>query len=358
MAKDYYDILGVSKDADQEEIKKAFRKKAHKHHPDKGGDAEKFKEINQAYRVLSDEDKRSQYDRFGEAGTRNGAGFNGNFQGDFGSNFDFGDIFGDIFGGGFRSSSSATQSQRKGESIRINMTITLKEAFTGVVKEKSLKKRNSCGACDGSGAEKKKGYKTCSECDGSGKIKKNQRTIFGSFAQVAICSNCRGAGKIPKKECKECSGQGWVESIKKIKIKIPQGISSGQIIRISGKGHAVGPGGASGDLLVEVSVKSNKFFKRDGKNLHHETKISFSQAVLGGSVEIPTFDEGGDIKKKKLKIPKGSESGKIIKLSGEGMPELSGYGRGDLYVKLKIEVPQKTTRNQRKILKKLEEEEL
>ncbi len=359
MSENYYEILGVSKDASQEEIKKAYRKKAHKHHPDKGGDEEKFKKINRAYQVLSDKEKRERYDRFGKAGGKGGGfgGFSGNYhQGDFGEGFDFGDIFGDIFGGGFGGFSA--QKERKGESIKIDITIDLSQAFTGTTIEKKLKKRNVCNSCSGSGADSGSGLKTCSRCNGKGKTETRKRTFFGTFSQMEICKKCNGTGEIPEKECPECGGEGRVEDIRNINIKIPRGIKSGQTIRVSNKGHAGKRGEKPGDLLVKVRIKKHKIFKRKGDDLYQTTHISFSQAALGGVVKVPIFDQNGDIKDVKLKVPKGSESGKTIRLSGKGMPQLSGYGQGDLYIDLKIKIPKKISKKQKELLKKLKKEGL
>ncbi len=358
MSEDYYDILGVSKDATQDEIKKAYRKKAHKHHPDKGGDEEKFKKINEAYQILSNEEKRKRYDRFGKQGAKGRGGF-GNFQGGFqdaGFNVnDLGDIFGEFFSGGFGGSRSR---KPKAEDIKINLSITLEEAFSGVKKEKSLKKKNECNKCDGSGAKPGSSKKDCEKCNGRGKIKTEKQTIFGSFAQVSTCPTCKGVGEVPEEKCDKCNGKGWKESIKKVNIDIPAGIRSGQTLKVSGEGHSGGLGVISGDLLVEIRVKKDDRFKRKGDHLYYEKKIPFSLAALGGKVKIPTFAEDGKIKQIKLKVPKGSQSGKRIKLSGKGMPKLQGYKRGDLYIDLKIDVPDKLTKNQRQILSKLKEEGL
>ncbi len=358
MSEDYYDILGVSKNASQEEIKKAYRKLAHKHHPDKGGDAERFKKINEAYRILSDQSKRSQYDRFGKAGTNTRSGFGG-YQGDFseGVNFDFGDIFGEFFGGGFGSGFSG-RSTRQGEDIKIDIEINLKEAFTGIEKEKSLKRKVSCGSCSGTGGDPKAGTEKCSNCNGSGKLKKEMSSLFGTTIRVVVCENCHGKGNIPKKECGDCSGSGIVEKIEKVKFNIPAGIENGQTLKVSGKGNVAGKEGVSGDLLVNITVKKDKLFRREGSNLYHDKEISFTKAVFGGSVKIPTFSTDGELKNVKLKIPKGIHSGKIIKLSDKGMPLLSSYKRGDLYVKIKVSIPQKLTGKQKKILKELEKEGL
>ena len=361
MSEDYYDILGVSKDASQDEIKKAYRKKAHEHHPDKGGDEEKFKKINRAYQTLSDEKKRKQYDRFGEAGTKNGGfsgGFNGNFQG---ANFDaddLGDIFGEFFGGGFGGGFSGRSRKPKGQDIRIDIEISLKEAFTGIEKEKSLRKKNRCQTCDGTGAKPGSGTKTCSKCDGSGKVRQEKRTIFGNIAQTARCPQCQGTGEVPKSNCSDCDGEGYQESIKKVKINIPAGIKSGQTLKVSGEGQAAGPGTVPGDLLVDIRVERHDKFKREGDDLYYSAKIDYSLAALGGKAEIPTFNEKGEIKKVKLKVPKGSNSGKRIKLTGKGMTRLNGYKRGDMYVDLKVKVPEKITKKQKELLQKLKEEGL
>ncbi len=360
MSEDYYKILGVSKDADQEEIKKAFRKLAHKHHPDKGGDEEEFKKINEAYRVLSDEKKRKQYDRFGKAGAGKSGfdGFQGNYGGGFGSagfDFnDFGDIFGDIFGGGFSRSQSGSG---RGESIKIDMEITLEEAFSGVKKEKKLNKYTVCSSCKGSGAKDRK-MKTCPDCEGSGKVREERKTLFGTFAQMSVCSSCNGKGQIPKEKCSECGGEGRNREIKTVNIKIPSGIKSGQSIRMSGAGHAGKLGNPAGDLIVSVRIKKDSRFRREGSDLYHQTKITFSQAALGGEVKIPVFQEDGKIKKVSLKIPKGSSSGKTIRLSDKGMSKLQGYGRGDMFIDLQVEVPKKITKKQKNLLKELGKEGL
>ena len=362
MSENYYDILGVSKDASQEEIKKAYRKKAHKHHPDKGGDEEKFKKVNEAYQVLSDKEKRKRYDQFGKAGAKSG-GFKGagGFRGGFGGgNFnaeDLGDIFGEFFSGGFGGGFSGNR-KPKGEDIKINMSITLEEAFTGVEKKKSLKKKNVCEKCKGSGGEPNSGTKTCPECNGAGKIKKEKRTFLGTVMQEVRCSNCNGSGEVPKKDCSKCKGQGWEEEIKKVKINIPAGIKTGQTLKVSGEGQAAGPGTVPGDLLVKIKVEKHNKFDREGDDLYYKANIPYSLAALGGKAEIPTFAKDGSIKKVKLKVPKGSDSGKTIRLSGKGMPKLNGYKRGNLYVDLRVEVPEKTTKEQKEILEKLQEKGL
>ena len=360
MSEDYYDILGISKNASQEEIKKAYRKKAHKHHPDKGGDEEKFKKVNEAYQVLSDEKKRKQYDQFGKAGAKGRSGFGGRegFQGASFNAEDLGDIFGEFFSGGFGGGFSNRARKQKGQDIRIDMEITLEEAFTGVQKKKSLKKKNVCKNCDGSGAKPGAGTKTCDQCNGSGQVKKEKRTIFGNIAQAVKCSKCSGTGEIPKSKCSNCDGRGYNESINKVKINIPSGIKSGQTLKVSGEGQAAGPGTIPGNLLVDIKVKDHKQFKRDGDDLYYSAKINYSLAALGGKAEIPTFNDEGEIKNVKLKVPKGSKSGKRVKLTGKGMPRLNGYKRGDMYVDLKVRVPKKVSKKQKEILQELEKEGL
>ena len=362
MSEDYYDILGVSKDASQDEIKKAYRKKAHKHHPDKGGDEEKFKKVNQAYQVLSDKKKRKQYDQFGKAGAKGrggfgGGGFGGNFQGAEFNAEDLGDIFGEFFSGGFGGGFSGNR-RSKSDSIRIDMSITLEEAFTGTEKKKSLKKKNECKACNGTGGDSDSGTEKCSKCNGNGRIRQEKRTILGNISQTVTCPECKGSGETYKENCSDCSGKGWKEEIKKVKIKIPAGIKSGQTLKVSGEGQAGGPGTVPGDLLVNINVKKHDKFKREDDDLYYKAKIPYSLAALGGKAEIPTFAKDGSIKNVKLKIPKGSNSGKTIRLSGKGMPRLNGYKRGDMYVDLKVRVPEKINKKQEELLQKLEEEGL
>ncbi len=356
MSDDYYEILGVSKSASTDEIKKTYRKLAHKHHPDKGGDESKFKKISEAYRVLSDKSKRENYDRFGKAGVN--SGFNNQGQGhggfDFRNaniNFDFEDIF-DIFG---RSGFSNQKTTRKGRDIKIDLEITLEEAYAGTVVTKALKKKVACDECDGTGAENSD-LKDCPDCQGTGKVKFERQTFFGTSVQMGICKKCSGTGKIPKKICKNCKGNAWTEKIEEIKIEIPSGIDNGQTLKISQKGHASESKGMNGDLYVEVSVKKHSVFKRDRTDLYYDAEISFPEAVLGAELKVPSFDEGGKIKNLKLKVPKGSSSGKIIRISGKGMPELSGYKKGNLFVELKINVPSNITRIQKNLLEELKKE--
>jgi molecular chaperone DnaJ len=373
MAKDYYNILGVSKNASDDEIKKAFRKLAHKYHPDKGGgDEAKFKEANEAYQILSDKQKRAQYDQFGsafEGAGAGGAGFGGfdfsgfsnafrgggpggikfEFEEDAGGGF--GDIFGDIFGREER----GRQRQEKGNDISIDMDITLEEASTGIEKEANIYISSVCSECKGSGAKAGSKIVDCKTCHGAGQIKKERRTILGVFAQMEICQDCQGQGKKPEKNCAKCGGDGKVKENKNIKIKIPAGIASGQTIRLSGQGE-VGfrpTGGKSipGDLYITVHINPHSLFERRNDDIYYKLEINFSQAALGDKVEIPTLQ--GRVK---LKIPSGIQSGKIIKLKDNGLPHLQGRGKGNMFVVVIIKTPEKLSRKQKEILEELNKE--
>ncbi len=364
MSKDYYNILGVSKTASQDEIKKAYRKLAHQHHPDKkGGDEQKFKEANEAYQVLGDAQKRSQYNQFGSsfngAGGGAGGGFggfsdfaeafkNGNFQqagGDFG---DLGDIFGSMFGGGRRGGGAG--GVRKGRDISIDMEVGLEEIFNTTKRTLKINKTNTCSKCQGSGGEPGTAMKNCAKCGGKGKISQQHRTPFGVFAQESLCADCGGAGKTPEKNCSDCRGAGVKQGPQEISLEVPAGIESGTTLRFTGKGEAV-KGGTSGDLYVVVRVKPHKLFERQGSDLFYKLPIKFTQAVLGDSVDIPAID--GDVK---LKIPAGTEAGKMLQLMGKGLPRFHQYGRGDIYVKINVMVPKKLSRRAKKLLEELNNE--
>ena len=368
MAKNYYDILGVAKGADDEEIKKAYRKLAHQHHPDKkGGDEAKFKEINEAYQVLSDKQKRAQYDQFGSTFEGAGAGQGANGFGGFdfsgfggganGFNFegDLGDLFGDIFGGGGARTSRAHQ--EKGRDVAVDIELTLEEALAGVEKEIKLYLSVACTKCGGTGAEAGSKMEKCRTCDGTGYVQKQRRTMFGAFAQNEICSDCQGTGEKPQKKCGKCGGDGRVKEEKIIKIKIPAGIAEGQTIRVSGAGEAgFRPGSgksAAGELYVTAHLKKHSLFERRGDDLIYKLDINFSQAALGDDVMIPTLK--GKIK---LKVPAGIQSGKIIKIGGGGFPHLQGRGAGDMYISVQIATPEKLSRKQRSILEELQKEGL
>ncbi len=362
MAKDYYKILGVAQGASKEEIKKAFHRLAHKHHPHKGGDAKTFKEINEAYRVLSDDQKRAQYDRFGQTfeGASNQGGdanwFWSNFnQGEPDINFDFGDEgLGDIFGEIFGFGKGKRQDPNKGEDIRVDVWISLKDVLTGVNKEINLKKFTQCKRCRGAGAEPGSKVNECYACRGTGQVQRIRRSFLGSFTQWSICPECHGEGKIPEKPCNVCKGEGRIKEEEKISFFIPSGVDNNQLIKIEGKGGAGKRGGKPGDLYIRILVKSHPEFDRRGDDFYAVCSIPFSKATLGGKIEITTLD-GKNID---LKIPKGTSSGRVFRLSGKGIPHFSGYGRGDLYVKMKIETPKKINKKQKDLLEELKKQGL
>jgi len=364
--KDYYKILGISRDASSEEIKRAFHKLAHKHHPHKGGDEKKFKEINEAYQVLSNMEKKSQYDRFGQVFEGGGPGFSA--QGGPASGWDFnwvwgesskerpdlgidlGDLFEDFFGGRGREKKDF----KKGKDIKIDIEIPLEETLKGSTKEIILYKQILCSRCQGRGAEPGTSLNECFSCRGSGGVQQIKRTFLGSFTRWTVCPECGGEGQRPEKLCNVCKGKGRIKGEEDIKIFIPAGVDSNQVIKISGKGEAGKKGGNSGDLYVRILVKEHPVFKRRGDDLFAFQEISFSQATLGDEVEIPTL-EGAKIL---LKISSGSESGKILRISGKGIPRFSGYGRGNLYVELIVKTPKRLTKTQKELLKKLKEQGL
>lgn len=372
--KDFYEILGISKNATDEEIKRAYRRLALKYHPDKeGGDEAKFKEINEAYQILSDKQKRAQYDQYGSAFEQagaSGAGFGGfdftgfsdafkngggGFKFEFGEDLGggFGDIFGDIFGG----DQGRRNERKKGNDVSVDLEISLENAATGIEKEINLFISSSCDACKGSGAETGSKLATCKNCGGRGYVKKETKTVFGYFSRTDACPDCGGEGVKPEKTCKKCGGDGRVKQNKAIKIKIPAGIASGQTIRISGQGEAgLRPGSGksiSGDLYITVHILSHIYFERKGDDIYYRLRINYSQAVLGDSVEIPTL-----YGKLKLKVPAGIQSGKIIKLREKGVMRLEGRGRGDMFVVVQVSTPDKLTRRQKSLIEDLRKEGL
>ena len=369
MANNFYDTLGVSKGASQDEIKKAFRKKAHEYHPDKGsGNADKFKEINEAYQVLSDSSKRQQYDQYGqtfEQAQRNGgagfgggspfgagdpfAGFSGFGAQGGGVEFDLGDIFGDIFGGQREQHSSR---RNRGIDLEMGININFEEAVFGVEKNITLEKKDACKTCGGNGAAKGSKIVTCPKCHGQGQIRTQRRTIFGNVASSIACDKCNSMGKIPEVPCNTCNGSGVLRQEKTISVKIPAGIDNGQRIRISGEGEAGYRGSAAGDLYLIVKVNGHKDFVRDGFNLHKELPISFSQASLGAKPIVKTLD--GDIE---LKIPNGTQSGTVLKVKDKGVPNINNpHHRGDLLITVRVIVPKKLSKKEKELLKQLAEE--
>ena len=344
MAKqDYYELLGISRSASADEIKKAYRKLARQCHPDANPDdpnAEaRFKEISEAYVVLSDQEKRANYDRFGHAGV-DGQGFGGfNGFGDFGG---LGDIFEMFFGGGGRRRTGP----EKGADLRAELELTLNEAAFGLEREIKVARTETCSTCGGSGASAGSKPATCSACNGAGQVQYAQNTPFGRIVQSHTCDRCRGTGKIIDKPCPTCRGTGQTRRTRSIKVKVPPGVDSGSRLRVVGEGEAGTRGGPRGDLYVYIHVKPDKVFKREGDDLICEMPISFVQAALGDELEVPTLEGSA-----KLKIPEGTQSGTIFRMKGNGVPNVSGYGRGDQHVLVKVITPTRLSEKQKTMLK-------
>lgn len=357
MPKDYYAILGVSKTAKEDDIKKSFRRLAHEHHPDKGGDPSKFKDINEAYQVLSDPKKRQMYDQFGSAAFEQGGpgggpgGFGGfdfnNFQGqDFG---DLGDILGEMFGfGGPRPSRRAG----RGEDIQVDVELSFHDAAFGVQRSIRLYKHTTCQACAGSGAEKGTKMASCKTCSGSGQTKQAQRTLFGVFQTVVACTDCHGTGEKPEQPCKHCKGSGVERREETLTIPIPAGIANDQVLRVEGAGEAAAYGGGTGDLFVRVRVLADKRFTREGHDVLTQLEVPFSILALGGKVAVETLDGSEE-----LTVPEGTPSGTVLVLKGKGIPFPRG-GRGDHRVRVTPSVPKHPNREQRKSLEDLREKGL
>lgn len=349
--KDYYEVLGVSKGASDDELKKAYRQLAKKYHPDMNpGDKEaelKFKEVNEAYEVLSDSEKRQKYDRYGHAAfdpsMGGGAGFGG-FEG-FGGGFNFGDIFGDIFGGG---GSRARSNVIDGDDIEARVTITFEEAIFGCKKDISFARIEGCSDCGASGAEKGTKPEKCGTCNGTGSVTVQQNIGFGYINSQRACQNCRGTGKIIKNPCKNCNGKGFIRVNKKMEVSIPAGIDTAQRIILRGQGSAGRNGGANGDLFISVRVLPNDIFERDGNNLYCEVPVSFAEATLGAEIDIPVV--GG--KTEKFRIPEGTQSGTSFTVRGKGVPDVNTKRKGDLIITVNVETPKNLSKEQKDLLKK------
>lgn len=352
--RDYYDVLGVSKSADAQEIKKAYRKLAMKYHPDRNPDdkeaEEKFKEVSEAYEVLSDDTKRQTYDQFGHDAVNGQGGFGGGGFGGgqgFGGFEDiFGDMFGDIFGGGFSSGGSRRRGPQRGADIRQSVTISFEEAAFGKKTSIKVNRNEECDACGGSGAKPGTSKKTCSTCNGSGQVRSVQKTPFGNIASTRTCGECNGTGETIDSPCTKCKGSGHVRKTKTIEVDIPAGIDDGQMIKLTGQGEAGDKGAPRGDLYIVVNVKPHKLFTRDGNDIYFEMPITFVQAALGDELEVPTLDG-----KVKYTIPEGTQTGTVFRLKEKGIPKIRGNSRGDQYVKVIVEVPTKLNDAQKDILK-------
>lgn len=357
--RDYYDVLGVDKSADATAIKKAYRKLAMKYHPDKNpGDKEaeeKFKEINEAYEVLSDETKRRNYDQFGHEGV-NGQGFGGagGFGGQGFGGFDdiFGDIFGDMFGGGFSGGSrQRRRGPERGADIKQRVNISFEEASFGKKVQVKINRSEECDQCHGSGAKPGTSKKTCPTCHGSGQVQSVQRTPFGNIASTRTCSTCNGEGEVIDSPCSKCHGKGSIRKTKTIEVDIPAGIDNGQMIKLGGQGELGTRGGPRGDLYIEVNVQSHPLFTRDGYDVYLEMPITFAQATLGDKIQVPTLDG-----KVEYEVPEGTQTGTVFRLKGKGIPKLKSNVRGDQYVKVTVEIPKKLNEKQKELVREFAKE--
>jgi len=361
---DYYQVLGVTKSASQDEIKKAFHKLAHKYHPDKGGDEKKFKEINEAYQVLSDTQKRQQYDQFGrvfnegaQGGNQGqGQGFDFNWAwGNQNQDVDFGDLS-DVFEDflGFGGKRTVKKDLKKGKDIQVDIEMSLEQTLKETVEKINLAKLGVCHRCQGNGAEPGTKIKECFSCRGTGQVQQVKKTFLGSYTTVTVCPSCQGEGTSPEKACNVCKGQGRTKGEETIDVFIPAGIDTNQVIKIEGKGEAGKKGGKAGNLYVRIFVKKHNTFERRGDDLYTLVQIGFPQAALGDEVEVETLENTKIL----LDIPAGTESGKVFKISGKGIPHFGGYGKGNLYVELKIKTPKKLSRKQKELLDQLKKEGL
>ena len=339
--RDYYEVLGIPRDATIEEIKRAFRRLAFKYHPDhnhEDGAEEKFKEVNEAYEVLCDPDKRAAYDRFGHGGA----------EGFFGRGFEGFDL-GDIFDGFFRGATMATrQAPRRGADLHYNINITFEEAAFGCQKEINILRTENCSLCQGTGSKPGSQPTRCPNCNGSGQVRRVQQSIFGRFTNITTCPRCHGEGRIITDPCPQCQGTGKEKHQRIISVKIPAGVDSDSQIRLKGESHAGTRGGPSGDLYITLAIKQHEFFQRDGDDILYKLPINFAQAALGAEIEVPTL-EG----KTRLKIPAGSQTGEVFRLKNKGFPHLNRRGRGDQLVTLHVVTPESLTTKQRKLFQEL-----
>ena len=354
--RDYYEVLGVAKDASEADIKRAYRKLAAQYHPDvnhEPGAEEKFKEINEANEVLSDPDKRARYDQFGFAGVDpnfNPGGAGGNpFEGGFGDFGDLGDLFGSFFGGG-RSSRRAPNAPSRGEDVAARVELTFEEAAFGAEKEISASRIEDCDMCHGTGAAPGSSAETCARCNGRGTIRTQQNFMGMTMQSDSVCPDCRGTGKVIKNPCTRCRGKGKVRRSFKTRVRFPAGIDDGQTLRVRGEGCTGFNGGPKGDLMVTVSVKKHPIFTRQGQSVYCEMPISFSQAALGAELEVPTLDG-----KVRYSIAEGTQTGTTFRLKGKGIPYVNGKGRGDQFVTVVVETPTRLNREQKELLRQLEQ---
>lgn len=366
MSKDYYKVLGVSKDASQDEIKQAYRKLALKYHPDKTkGDPEgeaKFKEVNEAYRVLSNEAQRAQYDQFGSTFQGMGAGTGARgfrpedfarFTQDFGDLGGFEDIFNAFFGGATRGRRSARQNPegiKRGRDVEVNLQVSFEEAAFGATKKVSVNRAATCEKCSGTGSDDGQ-LSRCQKCGGAGQVQQTQNTILGSFTQVRACDACRGLGEVPNKPCRSCRGEGRRARTDVMEINIPAGVNSGQTIKVVGQGEAGLRGGSSGDLYVVIQVLAHTDFRRDGADLYKTEPIGYPVAAMGGEIEVKSLN-----KTLKLKIPAGTKGGETFRLKGQGITHLGGSGTGDLYVTVEIDIPKRLSLRAKRLLQDLSDE--
>lgn len=356
--RDFYEVLGIARTATEDEIKKAFRRMAKQYHPDankeQGAEA-RFIEINEAYEVLSDPQKRAAYDRYGHAGLGNGAGAGAGFATDFGSFSTINDLFETFFAGSAGGTSRRTGPQR-GADLRYELTITFEEAVFGCQKEIELPRWETCSHCRGNGAQPGTSTSRCSACQGTGEIRRVQQSIFGQFVNVTMCERCRGEGRVITTPCEKCRGQGRVRNNRRVVVNIPAGVDDGINVRVTGEGEVSARGGTPGNLYVVLTVKPHQFFKRQGNDIIYELPISFTQAALGDEVDVPTVDE----KKTTLRIPAGTQSGRSFRLKGMGVPVVHSSARGDQHVIVKVVTPTSLTAEQKHLLEefaRLEQEQ-